>query len=82
MKGKAIQKNSSNSNIPPSKDEYKIQNHGEKSSRKQGGQEGRKWKTLTTKEIEELIKNNGVEVIEEHYGNKKSSKTIIKYINR
>lgn len=80
LKGKAIQKNSSNSNIPPSKDEYKIQNHREKSSRKQGGQEGRKGKTLTSKEIEELIKNNGVEVIEEHYGNKKSSKTIIKYI--
>lgn len=27
LEGKAIQKNSSNSNIPPSKDEYKTQNH-------------------------------------------------------
>ena len=30
LKGKTNQKNSSNSNIPPSKDEYKIQNHREK----------------------------------------------------
>ena len=80
LKGKAIQKNSSNSSIPPSKDEYKIQNHREKSSRKQGGQEGRKGKTLTAEEVEKLIDNNVVEVIEEHYGNKKSNKTTIKYI--
>ena len=80
LKGKAIQKNSSNSNIPPSKDEYKIQNHREKSNRKQGGQEGRTGKTLTAEEVEKLIENNDVEVVEEHYGDKKSEKTIIKYI--
>lgn len=80
LKGKSNQKNSSNSNIPPSKDEYKIQNHREKSSKKQGGQKGRKGKTLTVQNVEKLIENNDVEVIEEHYGNTKSDRTIIKYI--
>ena len=51
LEGRAVQKNSSNSNIPPSKDEYKTQNHREKSSRKQGGQKGRIGKTLTLEEI-------------------------------
>lgn len=68
LEGKAVQKNSTNSNIPPSKDEYKIQNHREKSNRKQGGQKGRKGKTLTVEEVETLIQNNKVEVVEEHYG--------------
>ena len=72
LKGKAIQKNSSNSNIPPSKDEYKVQNHREKSSNKQGGQKGRKGKTLTIQEINKLIETGKAEVIEEHYGDKTS----------
>lgn len=80
LEGKSIQKNSSNSNIPPSKDEYKIQNHREKSNRKQGGQKGRKGKTLTVEEVEKLIQNNKVEVVEEHYGNPETTKTTIKYI--
>lgn len=80
LEGKAIQKNSSNSSIPPSKDEYKIQNHREKSNKKQGGQKGRKGKTLTAKEVEKLIQKNKVEVVEEHYGNSKTAKTTIKYI--
>lgn len=80
LKGKAIQKNSSNSNTPPSKDEYKVQNHREKSSKKQGGQKGRTGKTLTAQEVEKLIESNEVDVVEEHYGNKKLGKTIIKYI--
>ena len=80
LKGKTFQKNSSNSNIPPSKDEYKIQNHREKSKRKPGGQVGRIGKTLTVQEVEELIKNNKVEVVEEHYGDKKTNKTILKYV--
>lgn len=80
LEGKAVQKNSTNSNIPPSKDEYKIQNHREKSNRKQGGQKGRKGKTLTVEEVETLIQNNKVEVVEEHYGNAKATKTTIKYI--
>ena len=80
LKGKTFQKNSSNSNIPPSKDEYKIQNHREKSKRKPGGQVGRIGKTLTAQEVEELIKNNKVEVVEEHYGDKKTNKTILKYV--
>lgn len=80
LEGKAIQKNSSNSNIPPSKDEYKTQNHREKSTKKQGGQKGRIGKTLTTQEIEKLIQDNKAEVVEEHYGNTAINKTIIKYI--
>ena len=81
LKGKVLQKNSSNSNIPPSKDEYKIQNHREKSERKQGGQIGRIGRTLTTKEVEKLIENNNnIEVIEEHYGDNEVKETIIKYI--
>ena len=80
LEGKSNQKNSSNSNTPPSKDEYKIQNHREKSNRKQGGQKGRKGKTLTAHEVENLIKDKNIEVIEEHYGNKNIKNTVIKYI--
>ena len=80
LEGKSNQKNSSNSNIPPSKDEYKVQNHREKSNRKQGGQKGRKGKTLTVQEVEELMKDKNVEVIEEHYGNTNETKSTIKYI--
>ena len=35
LEGKSNQKNSTNSSTPPSKDEYKKQNHREKSNRKQ-----------------------------------------------
>ena len=49
LEGKSNQKNSSNSNIPHSKDEYKIQNHREKSNKKQGGQKGRIGKTVGQK---------------------------------
>lgn len=80
LKGKSNQKNSTNSNIPPSKDEYKIQNHREKSSKKQGGQKGRKGKTLRAEDVEKLIEKGGVKVIEEHYGDVKSKSTTIKYI--
>ena len=80
LKGKSNQKNSTNSNTPPSKDEHTKQNHREKSNRNQGGQEGRTGKTLTIKEVEKLIKDENVEVVEEHYGNKGNKKTIIKYI--
>ena len=80
LEGKSNQKNSTNSNIPPSKDEYKTQNHREKSNRKQGGQKGRKGKTLTTTEVEKLIEKKNVEVREEHYGNGKKGTTTIKYI--
>ena len=80
LEGKSNQKNSSNSNIPSSKDEYKIQNHREKSNKKQGGQKGRIGKTLTAKEVERLIEDKKVEVVEEHYGNENITKTTIKYI--
>ena len=80
LEGKSNQKNSSNSNTPPSKDEYKVQNHREKSIRKQGGQKGRIGKTLTIEEIEKLMKDKNVEVVEEHYGNKNITETRIKYI--
>ena len=80
LEGKSNQKNSSNSSIPPSKDEYKIQNHREKSTRKQGGQNGRIGKTLTIQEVEKLMKEKNVEIIEEHYGNRDEGKAKIKYI--
>ena len=80
LEGKSNQKNSSNSNMPPSKDEYKVQNHREKSNKKQGGQKGRIGKTLTIEEVEKLIKDKNVEVVEEHYGNENTTKTTIKYI--
>ena len=80
LEGKSNQKNSSNSNTPPSKDEYKVQNHREKSIRKQGGQKGRIGKTLTIEEVEKLMKDKNVEVVEEHYGNKNITETRIKYI--
>ena len=54
LEGKSNQKNSSNSSTPPSKDEYKVQNHREKSNRKQGGQKGRQGKTLTVEDIEKI----------------------------
>ena len=80
LKGKAIQKNSTNSNIPPSKDEFKVQNHREKSSRKKGGQKGRKGKTLSEQEIKKLIETGKAEVEEEHYGDKNAKTEKIKYI--
>lgn len=80
LEGKSNQKNSCNSNIPPSKDEYKVQNHREKSNKKQGGQKGRIGKTLTAKEVEMLIKDKDIEVVEEHFGNENTTKTTIKYI--
>lgn len=79
LKGKAA-KNTTNSSIPPSKDEnIKQPNHREKSNRKQGGQKGREGKTLTKEFIENLIKQENVEVIEEEYGNPKSTETTVKY---
>lgn len=54
LEGKSNQKNSSNSSTPPSKDEYKVQNHREKSNRKQGGQKGRQGKTLTVEDVEKI----------------------------
>ena len=80
QRGKSNQKNSTNSSTPPSKDEYKKQNHREKSFRKQGGQKGRKGKTLTVQEVEKLIADDKVEVVEEHYGDKNVKQTTIKYI--
>ena len=54
LEGKSNQKNSSNSSTPPSKDEYKVQNHREKSNRKQGGEKGRQGKTLTVEDVEKI----------------------------
>ena len=54
LEEKSNQKNSSNSSTPPSKDEYKVQNHREKSNRKQGGQKGRQGKTLTVEDVEKI----------------------------
>lgn len=80
LKGKSNQKNSCNSNIPPSKDEFKKQNHREKSTKKQGGQKGRAGKTLKVEDVEKIIKEGNAKVIEEHYGDVKSKRTTIRYI--
>ena len=80
LEGKSNQKNSSNSSTPPSKDEYKVQNHRERSNRKQGGQKGRQGKTLRVEDVEKIIEDKNVEVVEEHYRNAKIKETTIKYI--
>ncbi|MEG2251397.1 MAG: transposase, partial [Bacilli bacterium] len=76
-----ICKNSTNSGISSSKDEnVKKINHRKKSDKKQGGQKGRKGKTLTVEAVEKLIKDNDVEVTEENYGDLTSKETVVKYI--
>ena len=82
-----INKNSSNSSIPTSKEIRKVKtgsniyNHREKTKRKTGGQVNHKGETLTKKKIEQKIKENNLKVIDiKHYikGNPKT-KNKIKY---
>ncbi|MGN1299354.1 MAG: transposase [Candidatus Scatovivens sp.] len=79
-----VNKNSSNSGIPSSKElTFKKKksgantyNHREKSSKVNGGQTGHKGCTLTKKHIEEKIRNKNLKVIEiKHYihGNKEET---------
>ena len=82
-----INKDSTNSSIPTSKEIRKIKtganiyNHRKKTNRKTGGQINHKGITLTKKEIEEKIKDKNLKVVEiKHYikGNSKKE-TKIKY---
>ena len=67
-----VNKNSTNSSIPTSKEmSFKKEktgpntyNHREKSTKKTGGQVGHKGKTLTKNDIEEKIKNGDVKAVE------------------
>ena len=69
-----VNKNSTNSSIPTSKEIRKtksganIYNHREKTNRKTGGQFNHKGITLTKKQLEQKIKDNNIKVIEiKHY---------------
>ena len=82
-----VNKNSSNSSIPTSKEIRKVKtgsniyNHREKTNRKTGGQRNHKGETLTKGKIEQKIKDNNLKVKEiKHYikGNPKT-KNKIKY---
>ena len=82
-----VNKNSTNSSIPTSKEIRKtksganLYNHREKTNRRPGGQLNHKGKTLTKDQLEQKIKDNKLKVVEKkHYikGNPKK-KNKIKY---
>ena len=78
-------KDSTNSNKPSGSNGYKkvITNNREKSTNKKGGQKGHTGKTLTTQEIEQMIKDGDIdeiiEIEENKNENNKNLKPIIKY---
>lgn len=77
-----INKDSTNSSIPPSRDEKPKKrkvNLREKTNRKTGGQKGHKGVTFTKRDVEELLKNENVikETIE--HGNINAKHCITKY---
>ena len=82
-----INKNSTNSSIPTSKEIRKektgvnLYNHREKTNRKTGGQLNHKGKTLTKEQLEQKIKENKIKVVEiKHYIKSNSKrKNKIKY---
>lgn len=82
-----VNKDSSNSGIPTSKEiksknnRTNTYNHRKTSTLKSGGQINHKGKTLTKEILEEKIKNNNIEVREiiHHIKGKKDKKEIVKY---
>lgn len=77
-----LNKNSTNSSIPPSKDEKskkKKTNLREKTNKKSGGQKGHKGATFTKKDVEELLNKENVEKETILHGDCKSKNSIIKY---
>lgn len=77
-----LNKDSTNSSIPPSKDEKtkkKKTNLREKTNKKTGGQKGHKGATFTKKDVEELLKKENVEKEIISHGNPNSKKCITKY---
>lgn len=77
-----INKDSTNSSIPPSKDEKvkkKKTNLREKTNKKSGGQKGHKGVTFTKKDVEELLKKENVEKEIITHGDCNSKNHITKY---
>lgn len=77
-----LNKDSTNSSIPPSKDEKskkKKVNLREKTNKKSGGQKGHKGVTFTKKDVEELLKKDNVRKETITHGNKKNKYCITKY---
>ena len=81
-----VNKNSTNSSIPTSKEIRKTKsgvnqyNHREKTNRKTGGQINHKGVTLTKKQLEQKIKDNNIKVVEKkHYIKSNKKETKIKY---
>ena len=77
-----LNKDSTNSSIPPSKDDKTKKrnvNLREKTNKKTGGQKGHKGATFTKKDVEELLKNKNVEKETIIHGDKKAKHCKIKY---
>ena len=77
-----LNKDSTNSSIPPSKDDKpkkKRVNLREKTNKKIGGQKGHKGATFTKKDVEELLKNENVKKETIIHGNRKAKHCKIKY---
>lgn len=81
MKG-ILNKDSTNSSIPPSRDEKtkkKKVNLREKTNKKSGGQKGHKGATFTKKDVEELLKKDNVKRETITHGNPRDKYCITKY---
>ena len=77
-----INKDSTNSSIPPSKDEKPKKrkvNLREKTNKKSGGQKGHKGATFTKADVEELVKNENVTKETIEHGNVNAKHCITKY---
>lgn len=77
-----LNKDSTNSSIPPSKDENskkKKVNLREKTNKKSGGQKGHQGVTFTKKDVEELLKKDNVRKETITHGNKKNKYCVTKY---
>ena len=77
-----LNKNSTNSSIPPSKDEKpkkKKTNLREKTNKKTGGQKGHNGATFTKEDVEELLKKDNVKEKIIVHGDSKARNHVIKY---
>ncbi len=77
-----LNKDSTNSSIPPSKDDKakrKKVNLREKTNKKSGGQQGHKGKTLTKRYVEELLEKEDVKKEVICHGNPKNKYCVTKY---
>lgn len=77
-----LNKNSTNSSIPPSKDDTTKRrsiNLREKTGKKSGGQKGHKGKTFTKEYVKELLKNDNVQKEIINHGNPRNKYCVTKY---